>query len=119
MASSARGRSDEPFLLLKKFTPSYLFPEDRDDDTRRAVLTSKQENPRSVPLYNGINGIRYLPNDLVMREYTYAHVYPSRRVLECPLPASLLSLSDLRSPLLSYSPSKVHNRGEPYLLSLP
>lgn len=41
-------RSDEPFLLLKKFTPSCLLPEDRDDDTRRAVLTSKQVDPRAV-----------------------------------------------------------------------
>lgn len=32
MCVAAFCASDEPFLLLKKFTPSCLFPEDRDDD---------------------------------------------------------------------------------------
>lgn len=45
-----------PFLLLKKFTPSCLLPEDRDDDT--VPIRSTGHRPR-VPLYNGINRIPY------------------------------------------------------------
>lgn len=78
-----------PFLRLEKFNPSRLFPEDRDDEP---APPRRGPPPRVPPFYNGINGIRYFPNDLVMREYTYARVYPSRGAAECPLLSSVFAL---------------------------
>lgn len=71
-----------PFLLLKKFTPSCLLPEDRDDDAAPA-RGGRGGGARFVyPFTMALIGYRASPNDLVTRKYTYAHVYPSRGVVE-------------------------------------